>query len=75
MRRPALIEIDGKHYAWKDILQRRRDQVAAHQAARQARQLTLFDALHKDCRPAPERTASGRYRQPSLFTPPPETGK
>jgi hypothetical protein len=31
-------------------------------------QLALFDNLPDDSRPAHKRTASDRYRQPSLFT-------
>jgi hypothetical protein len=35
--------------------------------AAQASQLALFAGLHDDRRPPAERTASGRYLQPSLF--------
>jgi hypothetical protein len=35
--------------------------------AAQASQLALFATLHDDRRPPAERTASGRYLQPSLF--------
>jgi hypothetical protein len=56
------VEIDGKRYAWKDILQKRREQL------RQSRQPqpTLFE-LKDDARPASERTAAGRYSEPTLF--------
>jgi hypothetical protein len=57
--------IDGKRYRWADLLRLRREQRAA---TPQAQQLALFDALPADRRPAGERTASDRYRQPSLFT-------
>jgi hypothetical protein len=50
---------------WRDILQLRREQRAA---VAQAEQLALFAALPDDSRPAYERAASDRYRQPSLFT-------
>ena len=63
MSAPRFIEIDGKPYLWRDLLQQRRQQLAA---ARQAQQPTLF-ALREDCRPPAERTAAGRYCEPSLF--------
>ena len=46
-------------------MQLRREQ---RDAARRVTQLELFDDLPEDSRPAHERTAAGRYRQPSLFT-------
>jgi hypothetical protein len=60
--RPVFIVIDGKRYAWKDILKLRREQ---RKAARQT-QLTLFE-LQDDHRPATQRTADGRYTEPTLF--------
>jgi hypothetical protein len=65
MPRPSTILIDGKPYRWSDLQQLRRDQRAAEA---QARQLALFDNLPDDRRPAHERSASKRYRQPGLFT-------
>ena len=59
---PVLIVIDGKRYAWKDILRLRREQ---RKAARQP-QLTLFE-LKEDHRPQSQRTADGRYSEPLLF--------
>jgi hypothetical protein len=47
----------------RELLQRRREQVAA---ASRVELPALFD-MKKDCRPASERTASGRYSEPSLF--------
>ncbi len=61
----STIVIEGKCYHWRDILQLRREQRAA---VAQAEQLALFAALPNDSRPAYERAASDRYRQPSLFT-------
>jgi hypothetical protein len=52
--------------SWKDILELRRAQLAAAGAA-QASQMALFATLHDDRRPRAERTASGRYREPSLL--------
>jgi hypothetical protein len=57
------IEIDGKRYLWRDILELRREQ---RKAFRQAQQPALF-ALKDDRRPAAERTAAGRYLEPLLF--------
>ena len=57
------IELDGKRYAWKDILRIRREQT---EADRRERQPALF-ALREDCRPASQQTARGRYEEPTLF--------
>jgi hypothetical protein len=66
MTRAPFILINGRLYRWKDILELRRAQLAAAGAA-QASQLALFATLHDDRQPPAERTASGRYLQPSLF--------
>ena len=58
------IEIDGKRYLWRDVLQTRREQKMAYARMQQP---TLFE-LKDDCRPQAERTAAGRYREPSLFS-------
>ena len=65
MSRPTTIVIDGRHYRWRDLVRLRQ---AQRDAARKECQLSLFDALPEDRRPAYERTASARYRQPTLFT-------
>ena len=67
MTHAPFLVIDGKAYRWKDILELRRAQLAAAGAA-QASQLALFATLHDDRPPPAERTASGRYLQPGLFT-------
>ena len=60
---PKTIEINGQRFLWRDLLKMRREQrKAAH-----VTQPALFE-LRDDARPAPERTADGRYREPSLFT-------
>jgi hypothetical protein len=64
MKRSATLLIDGKPYLWRDLLKMRREQL---EQARRSDQPTLF-ALKDDRRPASERTAAGRYAQPSLFT-------
>jgi hypothetical protein len=64
MSRPALIEIDGKLFLWRDLLARRREQV---RSAATASQPTLFE-VRRDHRPVAERTGAGRYLEPTLFT-------
>jgi hypothetical protein len=58
------IDIDGKHYLWRDLLELRREQKKAHTRAQQP---ALFE-LKDDCRPMAERIAADRYREPSLFS-------
>ncbi len=58
------IEIDGRRYLWRDILQLRREQNKAHSRAQQP---ALFE-LKDDRRPTAERSAAGRYLEPSLFS-------
>jgi len=58
------IEIDGRRYLWRDVVQLRRDQRKAYTRAQQP---ALFE-LRDDSRPVAERTAAGRYREPSLFS-------
>ena len=65
MSRPDNIIIDGRAYRWRDIVELRRQQLEAWKAAR-PEQPALF-ALKEDCRPAAERSAAGRYREPSLL--------
>jgi hypothetical protein len=64
MTLPKFIDLDGKRYLWRDLMQLRREQ---RQAQARARQPPLFE-LRDDHRPVTERTAAGRYREPSLFT-------
>jgi hypothetical protein len=59
---PAFVVIEGKRYAWKEILKLRREQ---RKSARQP-QPTLFE-MKDDCRPASQRTSEGRYSEPMLF--------
>ena len=65
MRHGSTIVIAGTRYRWRDLVRLRQ---AQRDAVRQTCQLALFDTLPKDSRPAHERTAADRYRQPSLFT-------
>ncbi len=65
MAKPDIIVIDGHAFSWQRICDLRRAQLEAWRAE-QSRQLALFE-MKEDCRPAAERTAAGRYREPSLF--------
>jgi hypothetical protein len=65
MSRPDFILIDGRPYSWRQLCDRRKTQLEAWKAG-QGRQLALFELKH-DCRPASERTASGRYLEPGLL--------
>jgi hypothetical protein len=64
MTHPAFIDIDGRRFVWRDLVQRRREQL---RAAAKAAQPALFE-LKDDSRPTSERTAARRYLEPSLFT-------
>jgi hypothetical protein len=65
MSKPDTIIIDGHAVSWQRLIELRRQQVEACKA-RQCRQLALFE-LKDDRRPAAERTAAGRYCEPTLF--------
>lgn len=64
MARAKFIVIDGKRYLSRDVLRMRREQ---KQTQVKAGQPALFE-LREDRRPSVERTAAGRYLEPSLFT-------
>jgi hypothetical protein len=57
------VELDGKRYLWRDILNLRRQQ---RQAERQRQQPVLFE-LKEDARPPSQRKAAGRLVEPTLF--------
>lgn len=59
---PKFVVIDGKRYAWRDILKLRRDQ-RTHSPI----QPPLFE-LREDARPAAERTTAGRFLEPTLLS-------
>lgn len=65
MKAPDTFMLDGHAYSWRRILELRRQQLAAWHAA-EPRQLALF-AMKSDRRAVTDRTAAGRYREPSLF--------
>ena len=64
MTRLKYIELDGKRYLWRDVLQLRREQKKAFAHLQQP---MLFE-VKEDRRPEAERSAAGRYREPSLFS-------
>ena len=63
--KPAHIIIEGRAYRWRDILELRRQQIAAWNAARPD-QPALFPLI-EDARPKSDRTAAGRFLEPSLL--------
>lgn len=57
---------DGQRYEWKELRRLRREQIAE---ARPTAQPLPFDDLKVEiARPQAERSASGRYSEPTLFT-------
>ncbi|MGO8867552.1 MAG: hypothetical protein ACLQME_13725 [Alphaproteobacteria bacterium] len=70
MMKPRFIEIDGKRVLWRDLLLRRREQIAD---AAKSEQPALFE-LKDDRRPIADRTSAGRYLEPSLFSSPSREG-
>lgn len=62
MSLPRFIQIDGRRHVWRDLVALRQAQ-----AMPRSKQPALFE-LRDDHRPAGERNAAERYREPSLFT-------
>jgi hypothetical protein len=65
VKAPDTIVIDGRAYSWRALCEQRRAQLEAWKAAH-PQQPALFEIKH-DSRPVPERTAAGRYREPTLL--------
>jgi hypothetical protein len=65
MAKPDTLIVNGHAYSWQDLCKIRRQQLEAWKAA-QSEQPALFE-LKDDYRPLAERTAAGRYREPTLF--------
>jgi hypothetical protein len=65
LAKPDTIVIDGRGYSWQQLCELRRRQLEAWKAQRGA-QPALFE-LKDDCRPEAERSAAGRYFEPTLF--------
>jgi hypothetical protein len=64
--KPDIIVVDGRAFSWRRLCELRRQQLEAWKAE-QSRQLPLFE-LKNDCRPQADRTAAGRYREPTFWT-------
>jgi hypothetical protein len=64
MTYPKFIEIDGKRVLWRELVEKRREQLAT---VTKGEQPALFE-LKEDRRPIKGRSAAGRYLEPSLFT-------
>jgi hypothetical protein len=62
MPAPKFIDIDGQRFLWRELVRRRREQLAAVNFE----QPVLFE-MKEDARPASERTAAGHYSEPTLF--------
>jgi hypothetical protein len=63
--KPDTLVVDGHGFSWQRLCDLRRQQLEAWRAT-QERQLALFE-LKEDCRPAAERSAAGRYAEPTLL--------
>ena len=66
MPKPDVLIVDGRGFSWQQLCELRRQQLEARRAA-QGQQPTLFE-LRDDVRPIAERTASGRYEEPTMLT-------
>ena len=66
MSRNRFVEIEGKRFLWRDLVKLRREQ---RQPSANAPQPVLFPLID-DRRPPAERTAAGRYQEPTLFAHP-----
>lgn len=73
MRRPDTIVIEGRAYSWRALVALRKTQLdawrgpaPAPERGAQGEQPALFE-LTLDCRPKPQRTAAGRYQEPTLL--------
>lgn len=65
MAKPDVLIVDGHAFSWQRLCDLRRQQLESWKKS-EARQLALFE-LRTDYRPRAERTAAGRYREPSLL--------
>lgn len=65
MKPPDTLIVDGHAFSWRRLRQLRRQQVEEWKRACPD-QPALFD-LRDDARPKPERSAAGRYHEPSLL--------
>jgi hypothetical protein len=66
MAKPDTIIVNGHAFSWQQLCELRRQQLEAWKAER-GEQPALFE-LRDDCRPQAERSAAGRYREPTLLS-------
>ena len=66
MAKPDTLIVNGHALSWQRLCELRRQQLEAWKLS-QPQQPALFE-LKDDCRPAAERTAAGRYQEPTLFS-------
>ena len=65
MAKPDTLIVDGHAFSWQRLCELRRQQLETWKAT-QPQQPVLFE-LQEDFRPAAEKMAAGRFREPSLF--------
>jgi hypothetical protein len=65
MAKPDTLIVDGHALSWQRLCELRRQQLEVWKTARPS-QPALFE-LKGDYRPEAERTAAGRYREPTLL--------
>ena len=65
MAKPDTLIVDGHGFSWQHLCELRRQQLEDWKKS-EARQPALFE-LQTDCRPRAERTAAGRYLEPTLL--------
>jgi hypothetical protein len=65
MAKPDTLIVDGHAFSWQRLCELRRQQLEVWKAA-QPQQPSLFELI-EDFRPAADRTAARRYREPTLF--------
>lgn len=65
MTKPDLIIVDGHAFSWRRLIAIRQEQLKTWRA-QHGEQSVLFD-VKIDARPVSERTAAGRYREPTLL--------
>jgi hypothetical protein len=65
MARPDTFVIEGRAYSWRALVEARKAQLESWRKS-QGGQPSLFPLI-EDCRPKAERTAAGRYQEPTLL--------
>jgi hypothetical protein len=65
MAKPDILIVNGHAFSWQRLCDLRRQQLETWKKS-EGRQPALFE-LQTDYRPRAERSAAGRYREPSLL--------